>query len=75
MADQAGVRRVDYEQVLRAIGRLAEQRRLRNICVLQVEGGMVVQGEALVSTREGYHLVSDTRVLSHEDLDKMVHAL
>jgi len=75
MANQAVAGRTDYEYILQAIGRLAQQQRLRDICVLEVEGGMVVQGEAVVSTREGYHRVSNTRVLSHEDLDKLVRGL
>lgn len=75
MANQAAPGRIDYERVLQAIGRLAQQQRLRDVCVLEVEGGMVMQGEALVSTREGYHRVSDTRVLSHDELEKLVRGL
>jgi hypothetical protein len=61
--------------VLQAIGRLAENQRLRDICILEVEGGVVLQGEALVTTRESYHRVSRTRVLSHEDLEKLIREL
>jgi hypothetical protein len=50
---------------------MIENQRLRDICILEVEGGIVLQGQALVSTREGYHLISKTRVLSHEDLEQM----
>lgn len=75
MANPAAVRRRDYERVLQAIGRLAEEQRLRNICILEVEGGMVLQGQALISTREDYHLVPKTQVLSHEDLERLIREL
>ncbi len=67
--------KVGYERVLQAVGRLAENQRLRDICILEVEGGVVLQGQALVSTREGYHVASRTKVLSHEDLDKLMREL
>jgi hypothetical protein len=54
---------------------MAESQRLRDICILEVEGGVVLQGQALVSTREAYNVVSRTRVLSHEDLEKLVRQL
>jgi hypothetical protein len=66
---------LSYERTLQAIGRVAESQRLRDICILEVEGGVVLQGQALVSTREGYNVVSRTRVLSHEDLEKLIREL
>ena len=74
MANPAA-RKLEYERVLRAIGRLAEEQRLRDICILEVEGGVVLQGQALVSTRDGYQLVSRTKVLSHDDLEKLTYEL
>jgi len=75
MANPAAAKRMDYERVLQSIGRLAEEQRLRDICILEVEGGMVLQGQALVSTREDYQLVSKTQVLSHTDLEKLTREL
>jgi hypothetical protein len=75
MANPAAARRMSYERALQAIGRRAEEQRLRDICILEVEGGMALQGQALVSTREGYQLVSKTQVLSHEDLEKLAREL
>jgi hypothetical protein len=66
---------LNYERALQAIGRLAEKQRLRDLCVLEVEGGLVLQGRALVSAREGFNLVSRTRVLSHDELDQMIRDL
>jgi hypothetical protein len=75
MASPSGSRVLNYERALQAIGRLAEKQRLRDLCVLEVEGGLVLQGRALVSAREGFNLVSRTRVLSHDELDQMIKDL
>lgn len=75
MASPSAVRGLSYERTLQAIGRLAEKQRLRDVCVLEVEGGVLLQGRALVSTRDGFNLVSKTRVLSHDDLEQMIREL
>ncbi len=75
MASAAAARRTSYERMFQAIGRLAEKQRLRDICILEIAGGVVVQGQAMVSTRDGYQLVSNTRVLGHDDLEKLVREL
>jgi hypothetical protein len=75
MPSPSGNKALNYERALQAIGRLAEKQRLRDLCVLEVEGGLVLQGRALVSAREGFNLVSRTRVLSHDELDQMIRDL
>lgn len=75
MANPSAAKRMKYERTLQAVGRLAEKQRLRDICILEVEGGVVLQGQALVSTRDALHLVSKTKVLSHEDLAKLIREL
>jgi hypothetical protein len=75
MPSPSGNKALNYERALQAIGRLAEKQRLRDLCVLEVEGGLVLQGRALVSAREGFNLVSRTRVLSHDELDHMIRDL
>lgn len=75
MASPPGAKHINYERALQAIGRLAEKQRLRDVCILEVEGGIVLQGRALLSTRDAFNLVSRTKVLSHEDLDQMIREL
>jgi len=75
MANPSAAKRMRYERTLQAVGRLAEKQRLRDICILEVAGGVVLQGQALVSTRDALHLVSKTKVLSHEDLAQMIRDL
>jgi len=72
MAEQPQPRRLRYEEALRAVGRYAEKERLRDICLLEVEGGMVIQGQALISIREGFDYVLRTEVLSHDDLERLL---
>jgi len=72
MAEQPQPRRLRYEEALQAVGRYAEKERLRDICLLEVEGGMVVQGRALMSTRKGFDFVLRTKVLSHDDLERLL---
>jgi len=66
---------MNYERVLQAVGRLAEKQRLRDLCILELEGGLVLQGHALVNTSTGFNLVPRTKVLSRNDLDQMVREL
>jgi hypothetical protein len=71
----AAARRMEYERVFQAVGREAQRQKLRDICLLEVEGGIVLQGHALVSTRDGYQLTFETQVLSHGDLEKLMREL
>jgi hypothetical protein len=66
---------MNYERVLQAVGRLAEKQRLRDLCILEVEGGLVLQGHALVNTSAGFNVVPKTKVMSRNDLDKLVKEL
>lgn len=75
MVSPPAAKSLSYERALQAIGRLAEKQRLRDVCILEVEGGIVLQGRALLSTRDAFNLVSRTKVLSHEDLDQMIREL
>jgi hypothetical protein len=75
MASPPATGGLNYERALQAIGRLAEKQRLRDLCILEVEGGVVLQGRALVSSRDGFNLVSKTRIISRDDLDQMMRGL
>lgn len=72
MAEQPQPRRLRYEDALQAVGRYAEKERLRDICLLEVEGGMVIQGRAIINTREGFDFVLRTKILSHDDLERLL---
>jgi hypothetical protein len=61
-----------YGQLLFALGNHIEERGWRDICILEVDGGVIVQGTGLVSTREGYQYVMETKLFSHDELAKMM---
>lgn len=42
-----------YEQRLRALGRLIDQQEMQDLCILEVEGGVVVSGVGRAHTHEG----------------------
>jgi hypothetical protein len=75
MASPHAGRSLNYERVLQAIGRLAEKERLRNLCILEIEGGVILQGSALVHTSTGFNLASTTKVFSQSDLRELVREL
>jgi len=64
--------RPTYEDMLRALGRYADRKGLKQICLLEVEGGMILQGSILVPTQEGYRLSLETEAFTHEDLEKLM---
>lgn len=65
-------KKLSQGDMLRAVTRFVERERWRNICLLEVEGGVVVQGYALIDTREGWNLALKTQILSHDDLHKLL---
>jgi hypothetical protein len=60
----SGVEQSDYQDVLRAIGLIADRERLREIRIWEHEQGMVVQGRRLGGTGDGY----ETFLLTDDDI-------
>ena len=54
--------KLGYEKILRAIGKYCDQHKLDEVCLLEFEKGVVLQGLRVESTSEGYirELVSET---------------
>jgi len=61
----------NYGPILLAMGNYVAERNWRDICVLEVEGGMIVQGTGLVQTAEGYQYVVETKMFGHDELAKL----
>jgi hypothetical protein len=68
-------RGLNYERTLRALGRVAEKKGLRNICLLELDGGVILQGQSVRSTREGYVLVMETSVFKRDELESLMREL
>ncbi|MEW6231608.1 MAG: hypothetical protein AB1566_04735 [Chloroflexota bacterium] len=64
--------KISNEDLMRAVGRYLDRHKLKNVCVLQVEGGVVVQGTATVYTSEAYQDVLETYTVSWEELQGLI---
>jgi hypothetical protein len=60
-----------YEKMLRAVGKFCDQHKLDEVCLLEFEKGILIQGLQVESTSQGYirRLVSET--WSYEQLAAM----
>lgn len=65
-------KKLGYQEMFQAVARFVEKERLRDVCLLEVEGGVVVQGYGLVDTKEGWSLALKTQTLSYADLQKLL---
>ncbi len=54
--------KLGYEKILRAVGKYCDQQHLEEVCLLEFEKGLILQGLRVESTSQGYirHLVSET---------------
>lgn len=62
------------DEFFRALARFSDQESLRDLCILEVDGGVVVQGNAVIDTREGFGVVLRTRTLTHEQLRQLARS-
>lgn len=75
MANRVVASKVNYERLLRAIGRLVQEQGLQDICIVEVEGGFVLQDQDLVATEDGYRGVSNIQLLNHAKLETLASGL
>lgn len=64
-----------YEQRLRAVGRLVDERGLRNVCVTEVDDGVVVTGLGRLDRREDTVWQAVTLRLTQSELEDAVQKL
>jgi hypothetical protein len=64
----------NYEAVLAAIGRRFDREKWTQVCVMEMEGGILVQGTCIVPTSEAYAVAMHTQVLDQGTLSQMVVA-
>ena len=75
MASIFGEGGMSYERVLRALGKVAAKKGLRSLCLLELDGGVVLQGQMVRNTREGYVLTLETSVFNREELERLMQEL
>ena len=70
-----GSPRQDWEDVLRAIGAFADRERLKEILLLELEGGFVLQGLALPESGQWSESVGQLAARTYELTDEQVAVL
>jgi hypothetical protein len=64
----AGLSRTDYQDLLRAVGALIDERQLRDVRFWEHEDGIVLQGRRYAATGDAY----ETVLLTDDDLSVML---
>ncbi len=63
---------IAYPELFSAIGHFVATRKLRDVCVMEFEGGMIVSGSTFFERGEGFGRAIETRVFSFDDLLQLV---
>jgi len=64
-----------YEKVFTALGRFIDQEKWTQVCVMELEGGILLQGMALVYTGKTHELVMRTQVLDPKKLRQLMDSV
>jgi hypothetical protein len=67
--------RVDYPELLRALGHFIQREHLSEVSVLEFDRGWVITGLTFKSTAQGFIRVPADFVLSHDEVRKMIQDL
>ena len=67
--------RVDYPELLRALGHFIQHEHLSEVSILEFDRGWVVAGLTYKSTAQGFIRIPADFVLSHEEVRKLVQDL
>ncbi len=73
MMDFSGTTRVDYEDILRAVGYFIDQNNLKEVCIIELNEGVLVRGIRYTTDRtSGYQTISESFLFTNEDLEKLL---
>jgi hypothetical protein len=67
--------RVDYPELLRALGHFIQREHLSEVSILEFDRGWVIAGLTFKSTAQGFIRVPADFVLSHDEVRKMIQDL
>ncbi len=73
MLDSTGTGRIEYEDVLRALGYFIDQNNLSEICMVELREGILIRGISKVANRSGYQAISESFLFTNEDLERIVN--
>jgi hypothetical protein len=63
---------ITYPEVFAAIGRFINRKKLRDVCVMEFEGGLIVSGSVFFDKGEGFGRTIETQVFSFDELRQLV---
>lgn len=67
--------RVDYPELLRALGHFIQREHLSDISIVEFDRGWIVTGLTFKSTAQGFIRVPADFVLAHDEVRKMIQDL
>jgi hypothetical protein len=73
MLDHTGTNRIDYEDVMRALGHFIDEKNLREICLIELKEGMLLRGIRYTAEHGVYEMLSESFLFTNEDLERIVN--
>lgn len=69
------VERVDYPELLRALGHFIQREHLSEVSIVEFDRGWVITGLTFKSTAQGFIRVPADFVISHDEVRKLIQDL
>ena len=69
------VERVDYPELLRALGHFIQREHLSEVSIVEFDRGWVITGLTFKSTAQGFIRVPADYVISHDEVRKLIQDL
>lgn len=73
MLDSTGSGRIEYEDVMRALGYFIDQNNLSEVVIVELREGILVKGIAKMTNRSGYQTMSESFLFTNEDIERIVN--
>jgi len=67
--------RIDYPELLRALGHFIQREHLSEVSIVEFDRGWVIAGLTFKSTAQGFIRVPADFVISHDEVRKMIQEL
>ena len=62
---------IAYPQVFAALGKFIAQKKWRDVCVMEFEGGMIVTGSSFFNRGENVGRIVETQIFSFDELQRL----
>jgi hypothetical protein len=72
MLNYSGNGRVDYEDALRAIGHFIDEHSFKEVCISELEEGILVRGLVYNTQRTAARTISESYLFTNEDIDRIL---